>query len=94
MVKEDLEDILGAKVGPTAVFEKQRPHAQRFCQALQLPAAEREDKEKFLEGLPQSPEQVQLLQERAFAAASLTHHQHSVRLFVEMVTRAEELLQA
>ena len=94
MVKEDLEDVLGAKVRPTAVFEEQRLHGQWFHQALQLPATKWEDEEKFLEGPPGSPEQVQLLQECALATARLAHHQHSVRLFVEMVTGAEELLQA
>ena len=46
MVKEDLEDVLGAKVRPTAVFEEQRLHGQWFHQALQLPAAKWEDEEE------------------------------------------------
>ena len=59
-----------------------------------LSEAKWEDEEKFLEGPPGSPEQVQLLHECALATARLAHHQHSVRLFVEMATGAEELLQA
>lgn len=77
MAKEDLEDILGAKVGPTAVFEEQHLHGQRFhqatCSCRQLNGKTQRNSWK---ARPEAQSR-QLLQERA-SAACLAHHQHTV----------------